>query len=597
MATTTSATGGSNFQFTGAISGLDTQSLITALLQADQAPLTAITTTMTALRSQQKSWETLRTQLTTLQSAVKALATGGSAGARSATSSDTTILSAVGLPNAMTGTYQVTVNHLATSTKATSTASIGTAITSADLDTNLSALQLPGSVTQGSVGMVVDGTIVNVAIGDPTATTLRQATDAMAAAMQAEVQKTDPGATVSAQIVGNRLQFSVSGSSTGHTVSIGVAGDTSNAGAIFGLSGISGASLTGSTPITGRSALGVVRTSGALDTAGLTGLTSTTTGVLTINGAAINYDSTQDSLSSIVSKINASAAGVTASLDRANDKLILSSKTGGASPVSITDTSGTLGAALNLAPGTTAAQVMGSQSSVTVDGTTYLSNSNLVSTAIDGVRLTLSAQGTSTVSVSPDTASMTTAVQAVVDNYNKLADSLDTLAANPVNGTKGDLASDYSVREMALSFRSILTGTVASSTVLKSLADIGVNTGKFGATAASTKRLQFNTDTLASALEANPSAVSDLLTGVMTSLNTSVDSWTKFKGTIDTAEDSITSQLSDLTKRQTDVQERVDAKQAALQAKFAAMEATLAKLQTTTNSLTQTITQQNKNTA
>jgi flagellar hook-associated protein 2 len=595
MATTTSATGG-QFQFTGAISGLDTQSLISALLQADQAPLTAISTKMTALRAQQKSWETLRTQLGTLQTAVKALATGGTAGARSASSSNTTILSAVGLSNAMTGTYQVTVNHLATSTKATSTASLGTALTSADLDTNLSALQLPGSVTQGSVGIVIDGTIVNVAIGDPTTTTLRQATDAMAAAIQAEVQKTDPSATVSAQIVNNRLAFSVTGSTTSHGVSFGVAGDTSNAAAIFGLSGISGASLADATPITGRSALGVVRTISSLDAAGLTGLTSTTTGVLTINGAAISYDTTQDSLSSLVSKINASAAGVTASLDRANDKLILSSKTGGASPISITDTSGTVAAALNLAPGTTAAQAVGSQSSVTVDGTTYLSNSNIVSTAIDGVRLTLSAEGTSTVTVSPDTASMTTAVQAVVDAYNKLADSLDTLTANPVNGTRGDLASDSGVRQMALSFRSILTGMVASSPVLKSLADIGVNTGKYGTAAANTKRLQFNADTLASALEANPSAVGDLLTGVMTSLNASVDNWTKYKGNIDTAEDSITSQLSDLTKRQADVQERVDLKQAALQAKFAAMEATLAQLQTTTNSLNNSIAQQNKNT-
>jgi hypothetical protein len=65
-------------------------------------------------------------------------------------------------------------------------------------------------------------------------------------------------------------------------------------------------------------------------------------------------------------------------------------------------------------------------------------------------------------------------------------------------------------------------------------------------------------------------------------------------GSIDSVETSITSQLKDLDNREVQVNERVALRQTALEAKFAAMEATLAKLQTTTNSLTQTISQQNK---
>jgi flagellar hook-associated protein 2 len=595
MATTTS-TSGSSYQFTGAISGLDTTSLIQAMLSAEKAPLATIISKRTALQAQQKAWETLRTQLTTLIAASKALATGGSAAARSATSSNGAVLAATADPGAMTGTYTVQVTHLATSTKATSTAAIGTAITSADLDTNLSALGLPGTITAGTTGIVVDGTIVSAAIGDPATTTLRQATDAMAAAIQAQIQTTDAGATVTAQISGNRLQFVVSGTTSPHTLSFGVSGDTSNAAGIFGLSGISGASLSDTTPVSGRTALGTVRTISTLDTAGLTGLTSTKTGSLVINGVAISYDTTVDSLSSIVTRINNSGAGVTASLDRANDKLVLTAKSGGASPISLTDATGTLAAALNLAPGTTSAQVVGSQASVTVDGTTYLSNTNTVSTAIDHVRLTLSSEGTSTVTVTPDVATMTAAIKAVVDGFNKLADSLDTLTANPVGGPKGDLASDSGVKQMALSFRSILTGLVSSSPVLKSLADLGVTTGKYGTAAAATKRLQFDSTVLGRALDTSPSAVSDVLTGAMGSLTTSIDAWTKYKGQIDSAESSITSQLSGLSDQEARVNERVATRQAALEAKFAAMEATLAKLQTTTSSLANSIAQQNKST-
>ncbi len=328
MATSTGSTtsaSGSSYQFTGAISGLDTASLIQAMLSAEKAPLTTIANKRTALQAQQKAWETLRTQLTTLMTATKALATGGSAAARLATSSNASVLAATASAGAIAGTYMVQVNHLATATRATSAASIGTAITTADLDTNLSALGLPGSVTAGTVGIVVDGTIATATIGDPTATTLRQATDAMAAAIQAQMQRTDAGATVTAQITGNRLQFAVTGSTGSHTVSFGVSGDTSHAAALFGLNAICGASVSDSPPVTGRQALGVVRTTSTLDMAGLTGLTSTKTGSLTINGATISYDTSVDSLSSIVTKINSSAAGVTASLDRANDKLVLTS--------------------------------------------------------------------------------------------------------------------------------------------------------------------------------------------------------------------------------------------------------------------------------
>lgn len=593
MATTSSS---SAIQFNGAISGLDTASIISALLTAEKAPLTAIATKRTTLLAQQTAYATLRTQLATLQAATKALYTGGSAAARAATSSNTGVLAATAVSGAVAGSYQVTVNTLATMSRMTSQGSIGTAITNdpADLAKTLSSLNLPGSVTAGTMSMVVDNTIVSATIGSPDTATLGDTINAMASAIQAQVRTTDASATVTAQITSNRLEFVVSGASSSHTVSFGVSGDTSNAAAMFGLSSISKATLSNSTSVTGKSALGTVKTTSALDAAGMSGLTSTTSGVLTINGAAISYDTTVDSLSSIISKINASTAGVTASIDRANDQLVLTAKAGGASPIAIADTSGTLAAALKLEPGSTANQSLGAQASVTVDGTTYLSNSNTVSTAISGVRLSLAALGTSTVTVTADTTTMTKAVQSVVDAYNSLADSLDTLTANTVNGTKGALVGNSSVRGIALSFRSILTGISSSSTVLTNLSDIGVTTGKYGSAATATRRLVFDSTTLASALETNSSAVSDLLTGVMGTLTSSIDTWTKLNGTLDTANAGILAQLAALTKQEDQVNARVEARQAALEAKYAALEATLAKMQTTTNSLTNTIAQQNK---
>jgi flagellar hook-associated protein 2 len=80
---------------------------------------------------------------------------------------------------------------------------------------------------------------------------------------------------------------------------------------------------------------------GSLDTRRLTGLTSTKTGVLTINGVDIAYDTTGDSMSTLISRINNSAAGVIASIDRTNDQLVLARKDTGAVAMDIEDTSGT----------------------------------------------------------------------------------------------------------------------------------------------------------------------------------------------------------------------------------------------------------------
>ena len=594
----TTNTSSSTMQFTGAISGLDTTSIISALLDAEKAPLTVIANRRTALQATQTAYESLRTLMGTLQTAAKAFTTSGVGGARTASTGNSAVFTASAATGTVAGSYAVQVNHLATSTRATSTAAIGAALTDADLDTTVSSLALAGTMTGGTIGIVVDGKIVNATIGAPGTATLRQVTDAIAAAVQGQIQANEGSgstATVTASIVGNKLQLSLSGSSSSHVISFGVGGDTSNANTILGLTGVTGATLSSASPITGLSSLGVVRTTSVLDAAGLTGLATASTGTMTINGTAIAYDTAKDSLTALITRINASSAGVVASLDRGNDRLVLTSRSGGAAPISISDT-GTLATALDLAPGTTDAQQLGTQAQVTVDGRIYYSNSNTVSTAIDGVKISLLSEGTSTLTVAPDTATTTKAVQDLVDAYNALADKLDTLTSNPVGGTKGALVGESGVRDIALNFRSLLTSTMASSGVLLSLADIGVTTGAIGSAKGTTNRLQLDTAKLSSALDANSSAVADLFAVVLPTFSAGVNAWTKIGGNIDGVESSITSQLRDLDDREVQANERVALRQAALEAKFAAMEATLAQLQTTTNSLGNTIAQQNKST-
>jgi flagellar hook-associated protein 2 len=572
----------STFTYSGLISGLDTSSMITALMNAEKLPLVRLQNQQTALKQKQSAFGELRSVLADLEAAAKRFTKDAAGSKRTASSSNTTVLSVTSSAGADAASYQVTVNHLATSTRATSTAAMGRALTGADLGTALSSLPLPGTVTAGGISMVVDGKIVKATIGDPATTTLGDALDAISTALTSQVNANEggSGATVTASIVDNKIQLALSGTSTAHNVSFGVSGDTSNALGILGLSGTGTTSLSSTTPFTGRSALGVTQTTVALDSAGLTGLASGT-GTLSINGVGIAYDSTTDSLSTIIGRINASNAGVVASVDRTNDRLVLTARNGGASPMAIEDT-GTLATALHLAPNTTDAQVLGTQAQVTIDGRAYTSDTNKLTGAIGGLSISLLAEGTSTITVTPDEAGTVSAVQDFVNAYNTLVDKVASLTLNEKDQAKGPLALESDLRALPLTMRRSLLGVSGVATAYKSLSEIGVTTGAAGAAKGTTNHLQLSESKLKDALANDPGAVANLLnaaTGAIAPLQATIASWTKTGGRLDKSVDAITSQVSELSRRQDLMQEMLDLKQTALEKKFANMEATLAKLQ------------------
>ncbi len=415
-------------QFGGLASGLDTKSIITALMDVERQPLLRLQTEATAIGDRKTAYGTLRTALTDLLTKIQAFTVSSAGSAHTATSSDAARFTAAAGSAAIPAQYRVSVDRLASATRATSTGALGTAITDATAAGTMSSLPLPGTVRAGQVGLVVDGQILSVAVGDPASTSLQSVIDGIAAAIQAQVQASDPAATVSASIVDNQLRFTVAGAAANHDILMGGAADTSNALAMFGVAGQRIADFgLGSTTITGTTRLGVTRAAGPLDLAGLAGLTSTPTGILTINGVAIAYDSTVDSLNTVLTRINNAQAGVVASVDRANDTIIISAKSAGPSPISIVDTSGTLGAALKLAPGTTNAQVIGQGAQVTVDGRVVTSVTNTVTNAIDGVTLTLLdlSTTTATLTVGVDSSAVQKALTDLVSSYNALADTIE----------------------------------------------------------------------------------------------------------------------------------------------------------------------------
>lgn len=469
----------------------------------------------------------------------------------------------------------------------------------ASLDPTLASLNFPGSVTGGQISAIVDGTIVRYTVGDPSKTTLPQFLAGFAGAIQTQLQAgganapADATATVTASIVDNRLQIAVGGAGATHSIWFGSAGDTSNALGIMGMANQSATNALNPT-LSGDTNLGVVRLNGALDNAGLTGLTSTKTGVLTLNGVAIKYDTTVDSLSTLVNRINNAGAGVIASIDRSGDKLLLTRKDTGAVAIDIQDTTGTLGAALKLAPGTTNSQTIGQSAQLTLDGRTITSASNTVTGAIDGVAINLLKQspttGTTTMTIGVDQNAIASSLTSFVNSFNALGDLLDkdtAMTPGQAGGTAGStspLSNDPTMKLMFLELRDVLFQQNGSGLV-NSMGALGLNTGAIGSTVGTTNRIQLNTTKLASALQTDATQVAGLLantSGPMGQLLTALKGFedpTNSDSYVQSEMSGLGSEIGSIQSQEINQQEMVDNYQAMIEAQFASMESTLATLQ------------------
>jgi flagellar hook-associated protein 2 len=402
----------------------------------------------------------------------------------------------------------------------------------------------------------------------------------------------DPTATATFAVVGNKLQLNISGGANSHSLAFSAAGDSSNA---LGILGIANSSATAVNPtITGATNLGVARLTSTLDAAGISGLTSTTSGKLTINSVAISYDTTKDTLSDLITRINKAGAGVVASVDRTNDKIEITSQATGAVAIDIADTAGNLGASLKLAPGTTNAQTVGLNAGLTVDGRSIVSASNTVTNAIDNVALNLVGQSavgqTETLTVGVDTNAVQTALSSFVSAFNLLGDQLDSLTATTPGtvggtaGTTGPLANDSTAQTLFLSLRQTVMQAIGSGNT-NSLGSLGISTGAVGAAVGTTNRLTLNPTQLATGLTNDPNAAASLLDGASGPLGQLL---TKLQGMEDpsnpqayvqSSETNLADEIKSTQDQEAVQQEMITNYTNMVEAQFTAMEATLATLQ------------------
>lgn len=292
-------------------------------------------------------------------------------------------------------------------------------------------------------------------------------------------------------------------------VQLGSAADTSNFLRVASLlASPAGAARTSQR---GLGALGL--TARLADARTVTALTQDT-GTFRVNGVAFDYDAGVDAISDLISRINSSAAGVTANYDPFADSLTLTNNQTGAVAVGVQDEAGNFLAAMGLAG---AAQAVGVNAAYSVDGGPLrYSTANVIEDALAGVSVTVRDTTTQPVKVdvSVQTQNVVDAVTQFVSAYNDANKVMaDLTKYDPAGKANGVLFGDATVRLIQANLRRPVAAAVPGlASGIRTLSDIGVSFGAVGSAVGATGTLQFDPQKLIAALKTRPEAVASLFT-------------------------------------------------------------------------------------
>jgi flagellar hook-associated protein 2 len=555
---TANSSGSSSLAVTGLASGMDWSTVISELAQAERAPETQWTQNQTAINAQNSVYSTIAGDLTTLQTDIQALQDSSLYSTASAQSSNTAVASATASAGATLGNFTFNISQLATAAQMKGAADVSQAISP---DGNLSNVTIgtAGFSTPVTAGtFTVNGAQVTIATTD----SLQQVFDNIAAATNN---------TVTASYDSSTDKITLTSASP---ITLGSAADTSNFLQVAQLYNNQTGSISSNGAL-GRVQLGATMTGSDLATAVTDG--GSGQGQFKINGVAISYNASTDSIQNVLTRINNSAAGVTASYDSVNDRFLLTDKTTGDVGISAQDVTGNFLAATGLAGGTLQA---GKNLIYTLNGGTQplVSSSNTISSAssnIAGVAVTALQTGTTTVSVSSDTSAVSTAIQKFVTDYNAVQTAITSnqlvTTSSTGSASPGTLTGDQTANSLATGLRSLVTSAVPGlSGAISMLSSLGIQTNGQDNT------LAVDTDTLNSTVAENLTSVqalfNDPTNGLATLFNNYLDGAIGDNGTVTNHQASLTQQSNNITTQISNLETKIATDSANWTSEFQAME-------------------------
>ncbi|MDA8295482.1 MAG: flagellar filament capping protein FliD [Actinomycetota bacterium] len=547
----TSASSSAPLMVNGMISGINTSSVISALLESYQIPITNLQDQQKSLNSEASDYQAINTDLQSLQSAANALNMNNTWNLATATSSDSSVASATASPGAINGSLSFTVNQLAQANMLVSTdgaASTGTVVTSSPtlfLATGGAALGFSSfsgtsalgvgshsiQVTQSSSAATVAGSgplgasstissannALSLTVGSNTYNlTLTSGTyspSGLVSAINAAASSAGAGVTASLTSSG-ALQLATTDQGSGASLTV-----NSATTAPLGLT--AGATATGTNAVVSvdgtATTLSLIQPGGAVTLNTPSGTISATvasapgaSGSLvsagTANAAVVSTGN--GSLSSVVSAIAGSGLGVTAQAVEQNSGSYLlqvgATATGLAGSVSLDTsglTSGVLGSMATVAQAQDAQVSVGSGSA----GYQLSSSTDTFKNLLQGTAVTVSGTGQATVTVSPDASGEASKVSALVSAANQvLADIQKYAGYNEQTKTGGPLMGSSVLTNLQNTILSAFASAAGTSGLANGQA-LGITVGSKGT-------LSFDQTTFEQKYAANPSQVAALFT-------------------------------------------------------------------------------------
>jgi flagellar hook-associated protein 2 len=565
MAAATSSTS-SSLALAGLASGINWTSIINDEAKAEAAPVTQMQTEQTTDNSINSAYQSIGTDLTTLQNDLNTLSSASFFQSTTSSSSDSSVATSTTQSGTPIGTYSFVVSQLAAAAAQNGTKISAQPISSTD---NVSNVDLDSSAFADPINagtFTVNGQTITVS-----------GTESLQSVFAAINSATNDAVTASYSSSTDEITLASSS-----PITLGSSADTSNFLAATNLYS------NGTGAVTSLSALAGININNNASQANLsTAITDggSGKGAFEINGVTINYDASSDSINDILSDINNSDAGVTATYDGANNRFVLTNNNTGNLGMTMQDVTGNFLAATGLSSGTLQA---GANLQYSLNGgSTMTSESNTVdasSEGLSGLSMTALATGTTSISVSSDTNTIAAAITSFVNDYNTIQNyitgqttiSTSTTSATgavdsttSTSGTPGLLTGDMDAEGIATDLRQLVDASPLSGAI-QNLNDMGI-TSDGTDNLLTTSSLVLNT-TLANNLSQVSQMFTDPTNGIATNVGKYLSNTLSSNGIIATKEQNLTTESTNIGTSITTLQTKITNDEAEMQNQFVEME-------------------------
>jgi len=572
----------------GLASGFDWKSIVDQLIEVSRTPQNRMRTEKSGLASKTSALNEIKSLLANLKTSASSLGSEEALLKKTATFQDaSTNWTASATADAPAGDYEFELLSLATTSKLVGAGGLVDPLNSADLISDI------------SVGRTITGGTFTVN-GKPISFTTADSLDSVLSKVVAETG----GEVVASYNSGtDRIDLF---NTNGNPIILGASNDTSNFLQAMRLTS-GGVSVSSSAP-----ALSAPKVNVPINSAGLSGWAAlpSDTYSFKINGTAVGYDPTTDTLQDLLKKINSSGAGVTATYDPSSGGFLLRSQTTGNVGISISDDTTNLFGNLKLTSGTGAALTSGADAVFTINGSGNLtSRSNILDETahgIAGLTVTANGVGIEKVTVAGDTTASKKALEDFISKYNTVQTTIDRYTRVTTTGDKvtaAVLAGNREVGEISRELRKLLyvTGTDENDDSLtgtvKRLSDIGIqfagieNTISISNASLLESKLLTATNDISAYFSSPNGGLSARLDSFLDRLVS--DSGTA-QGSLKTQLDSIDKQNKSLDSQIENFERKLASQRSLLESSFIAMESAQANYQQQSSYLAQTFSSKSK---